>query len=128
MNLAAWPHSLQSAFAAGLVLALFTVLSHVRKTTISDKYGVTWTALLSVLFYLDFQRDWFSIVSLEASILALLAATALIALGILFSIRVTEYSRVRRVSIQEVALLRYRYQELYKKLETSDSNQTAQTH
>lgn len=119
-------HLLQSVCAAGLFGALCTVLSHVRKTTISDKYGVAWVVWLTGFLWADLSRDWFAMISLEVGALALAAGMGFIALGIVFSIRLTEYSRVRRVSIQEVALLRYRYQELFKRIEASD--ETPQTY
>lgn len=122
-------HLLQSICAAALIGGIYRVLSHVRKTTISDKYGIGWFAVLSGLLLANLSRDWFALFDLQLGVLGLAAGIGFAALGILFSVRLTEYSRVRRVSIQEVALLRCRYQELFKKIESSETGlrETPQT-
>lgn len=124
MNASIWPHLFQWSFAASLAYAIFIVLKHVRKTTVSDKYGVGWVVFLSVFSCLNILNNIFSLISSEAGAVILLAAIGFISLGISFSVRVTEYSRVRRAAIQKVALLHFSYQELFKSNDAANNSRT----
>ncbi len=121
-------HFFQIGCAAGFLTAIFILLSRVLKTEISDKYGIFGGLLLSGMLWCDLSYNWFSFVSVEFGALAALACFGFVAVGITFSTQLTAYSKERRAAIQNVALWRYRYEELQKKTETSIAEETALPH
>ena len=105
----------------GLGVCLFKVLSLVRAETISDKYGVAWFVALAALLAVSAATRWFSLLSPAAEIFVFFLFFAFIALGISLSMQLTDYSRARRQSVQEMALLRFRFQELEANLQSQPS-------
>ena len=101
---------------AGLSASIFRIFFLVRDGAISDKYGTGWFAALISCLIFNGTFDWSLWFSPTTAALILFSFFGFIALGIFFSVRLTDYSRVRRQSVQEVALLRFRFQELEKNL------------
>ena len=108
------PGFFQTLTLIGLTVCLGKVILLVRAEAISDKYGTGWVVALIAFLILNGVYDFYKLISPAADFLLFFSSFGFIGLGVFFSVRLTAYSRVRRESVQEVALLRFRFQELEK--------------
>ena len=120
MNHLAIAQVIQFIFGVAIVSTLAKVLSFVIQSRIADKYGVFWCMTLVTTLFLNFAHNWFAYFTTGVAILIGLGQMALIASGVYYSLRLSEYANVRCRAIQDLALLQFKYQELLQRSSISD--------
>lgn len=103
---------LQMAAGFSLFALLAVALRGAREEWLSDRMGLIWSAFFGGLILLNINTTWPSLTHrFPGDCMLVLLALSVFSAGLRVSIQLTVYSRQRRRAMQDLALLRFSFEE-----------------